>query len=424
MNKRQKEVLENSLENEKQVLKLLEENYIQALKDIKIKIKDLMDSEETQSKIYQINYQKSLEKQIKTILDILQENNITTIQEYLQLCYENTFIGALYDIQGQGIPLTVPINQNQVVNIINTPVDDLKLSERIYENTSKLKKVLKSEIARGISNNYSYWDIARNISSIGQIDLYKAQRIARTEGHRVQEESRYEAQKQAKKKGADIVKQWDSTLDSRTRESHRKLDGQIKELDEPFEINGHKAMYPGKFGRPEEDINCRCVSLQRAKWALDESELEVLKERAAYFGLDKTKSFEEFKTKYLGINSDNIQNKGYNYNKDGTIVVTHDWKGQHHVSIPKEIEPYAVLETDTLRNNGYYQIDRTIYDKRGCMHIQVHSGHHGNSSKHPYGEHGEHKHLFVWKDKKIIKRETQELNEKEKLENKDILKNR
>lgn len=315
MNKRQKEVLENSLENEKQVLRLLEENYIQALKDIQIKIKDLMDSEETQSKIYQINYQKSLEKQIKTILDILQENNITTIQEYLQSCYENTFIGALYDIQGQGIPLTVPINQKQVVNIINTPVGDLKLSERIYENTSKLKEVLKSEIARGISNNYSYWIIARNISHIGQIDLYKAQRIARTEGHRVQEESRYEAQKQAKNKGADIVKQWDSTLDSRTRESHRKLDGQIKELDEPFEIDGHKAMYPGKFGRPEEDINCRCVSLQRAKWALDESELEVLKERAAYFGLDKIKNFEEFKTKYLGINSDIDINKGYTLSK-------------------------------------------------------------------------------------------------------------
>lgn len=58
-------------------------------------------------------------------------------------------------------------------------------------------------------------------------------------------------------------------------------------------------MYPGDFKRPEEDINCRCIALQRAKWALNESELETLKERAAFFGLDKTKDFNDFKTKYL-----------------------------------------------------------------------------------------------------------------------------
>lgn len=41
--------------------------------------------------------------------------------------------------------------------------------------------------------------------------------------------------------------------------------------------------------------------LQRARWALDEDELETLKERAAYFGLDKGKNFADFKEKYLEI---------------------------------------------------------------------------------------------------------------------------
>jgi hypothetical protein len=39
--------------------------------------------------------------------------------------------------------------------------------------------------------------------------------------------------------------------------------------------------------------------LTRAKWGLDEKELETLKERADYFELDKMDSFEEFKRKYL-----------------------------------------------------------------------------------------------------------------------------
>ena len=60
------------------------------------------------------------------------------------------------------------------------------------------------------------------------------------------------------KKGADILKQWDATLDKKTRKAHRLL-------DEPFEINGHKAMYTSNSGSPSLDINCRCAILQRTK---------------------------------------------------------------------------------------------------------------------------------------------------------------
>lgn len=99
--------------------------------------------------------------------------------------------------------------------------------------------------------------------------------ITRTEGHRVQVQSAMDAQQAAKDAGADVVKQWDAVLDDRTRETHRMLDGQIRELDESFEVNGKKADAPGMFGDPAEDCNCRCCLLQRAKWALDEDELEL-----------------------------------------------------------------------------------------------------------------------------------------------------
>ncbi len=115
----------------------------------------------------------------------------------------------------------------------------------------------------------------------------------------IQQTSSRDAQHAAKAKGADIVKQWDATLDGRTRDTHRLLDGQIRELDEPFEVGGKKADAPGYFGDPAEDCNCRCTSNTRAKWALDEDELETLKERAEFFGLDKTKDFDDFKKKYL-----------------------------------------------------------------------------------------------------------------------------
>lgn len=122
-------------------------------------------------------------------------------------------------------------------------------------------------------------------------------RIARTEGGRISNESAYDASIAAKEKGADVLKSWDAALDGRTRDSHRQVDGEIRELDEPFS-NG--MMYPSDTaGGAAEVVNCRCALLQRAKWALDEEELETLKERAAYYGLDKTKNFDDFRQKYL-----------------------------------------------------------------------------------------------------------------------------
>lgn len=103
-----------------------------------------------------------------------------------------------------------------------------------------------------------------------------------------------------------MVKQWDAALDSRTRDSHARLDGEIRELDEKFS-NG--LMFPGDpSGRPEEVINCRCTSDTRARWALDEAELQTLKDRAAYFGLDKTQNFEEYKQKYLKAAENVVEN--------------------------------------------------------------------------------------------------------------------
>ena len=150
-----------------------------------------------------------------------------------------------------------------------------------------------------IANKYSYTQIAKNLVCVSNTGMNNAYRIARTEGHRIQNQSAMDAANKAKENGADVDKQWDATLDARTRPHHTLLDGQIRELDKPFEVAGRKAMYPCGFGITSEDIHCRCALLQRAKWSLDDDELITLKERASYFGLDKTKDFEEFKSKYL-----------------------------------------------------------------------------------------------------------------------------
>ena len=300
MNKREKEVFKAQLDAEEVVLKNLEKQYQKALNDINRKIMILQSDELTQSRIYRIEYQKALKGQIEAILDKLHGDEYSTLHQYLHDSYIDAYIGAVYDMHGQGVPLIMPIDQAAAVKAIQT---DSKISEGLYEalgvDTKKLKKTISNEITRGIAEGMSNYEISRNITFATKAPLSRARTIARTESHRIAQASTFNAQKSAKAKGADVVKQWDSTMDGDTRPTHRKLDGQIRELDEPFEMDGESAMYPGDFGDPAEDCNCRCVSLQRAKWALNEGELETLKERAKFFGLDKTEDFADFKKKYL-----------------------------------------------------------------------------------------------------------------------------
>lgn len=317
VNKRQIEVQKVSADNEERVIRQLRQVYNQASKDCAAKIQELSmrtDMENLQTIIYQKQYQEALKKQIDGILNELNSNSFTTIADYLGKCYETGFIGTLYDLQGQGIPLCFPINQEEVVQALQV---DSKISQGLYqrmgEDTDYLKKSIKAELSRGISNGSSWNVVAGKIASGMNSPFTKAYNraigIARTEGHRVQQESTLHCQQRAKSKGADVLKQWDSTLDGVTRPTHRELDGQIREVDKPFEVAGMKAMYPGAFGNPAEDCNCRCCLLQRARWALGKEELNVLKERAAFFGLDKTKDFEDYRQKYLKLpeNADTME---------------------------------------------------------------------------------------------------------------------
>ena len=298
MNKRQKELAQLSLDAEKEVLDKLEKEYNRALKDINEKVKvfahdieqieNAIDTAEDdrqkeilisqrQSKVYQKKYQEALQGQISGILDKMQGDEYATIEEYLKECYEDAYIGTLYDLQGQGIPLIMPIDQAAAVKAIMT---DSKISKGLYTalgvDIAKLKKTISSEITRGIASSRPYAEIARNLGNAAEIPKNRAKLITRTEGHRVQSASNYNACVDAKAKGADVVKQWSAALDARTRPSHRSLDGQIVEVDEPFSLGNKTAMFPGDFGDPAEDCNCRCRVNQRARWALDSMQTKML----------------------------------------------------------------------------------------------------------------------------------------------------
>lgn len=317
MNKTEKQIAKYQLQQEQKTLRELKQVYAQASKDLQKSINDLnlrTDMQNLQSIIYQVKYQEAMKKQIDGILDKLNKGSYQTINEYLQDAYHNGYIGNMYSLQKQGIPITVPIDQKKVLTALQT---DSKLSSkyhsgdvlkgRLAEDVKKLKVTIRAELSRGIANGETWQQVAYKIA-LGMNNpmskaLNMAMRIARTEGHRVNQQGFLDAGTEAKKKGADMVKQWDATLDSVTRPWHQEADGQIREWDDFFEVGGEKMKAPSIGGSARNVCNCRCQLLQRAKWALDEAELKTLQDRASFFGLDKSKSFEDFKKKYLKLPS-------------------------------------------------------------------------------------------------------------------------
>lgn len=361
MNKRQLEVEKAKLREEKKLLKELKKIYEDAAKEVEQKIRisngkinlllsayDELDEKQKsllKSQIYQKKFQENLKKQLDELIGNLNVDSYDSITRYLTDSYYTGYIGTMYDIQGQGIPLITPINEKQVTRAmtLNTKLS-VPLYTRMGIDVGILKKQIAKHISRGIATSSSYAHIARNIDGASNIGFNKAMRIARTEGHRIQVLSANDAQHAAKAKGCEVVKQWDATLDGRTRPMHRLLDGKLAEIDEPFVVDDIEVMYPGGFGIASQDVNCRCALLQRARWALDADELKTLKERAAYYGLDKSKDFEDFKKKYLKVNETKKRKKFFHADSDPI----REYIGAAEKSHPKKLE--AII--NDMHNSG------------------------------------------------------------------------
>lgn len=308
MNKVEKEIEQVLLNNEKGVLKQLETTYIKALADVKGRLRLLQAREETQSVIYQIDYQKSLERQINAILGVLQQDNITNIQDFLNHMYEDGYIGIQYELMQQGVPVVTAINQTEVATSLFKKTGGMTFGYREQRHLKEFKQTVKDVITRGLASGSTYQDIANQLSIVTGEELYKSYRIARTEGHRITTEAKLNSMKKAKQQGADLVKQWDATLDGKTRKKHRKLDGQWVEIDDYFEVQGEKVKAPGKFKDKGDNINCRCILLSKPRWAVDKRRIKSAIVKDEYGKevekLIEVKNYEDYKKGYYKLIED------------------------------------------------------------------------------------------------------------------------
>lgn len=194
--------------------------------------------------------------------------------------------------------------------------------EDIYD----LAKRLKPEVAEKATAEYFGVHTAEALEHKLNV---AAMRTARTMVTSAQNGGRYQAYKRAEKMGIEFdYKTWVATLDSRTRDSHARLHGEERPMDEEFS-NG--LMYPGdENGDPSEVWNCRCTMNQHVKKT------------------QKIDLISDFTGKYAGLSRDYIGGEDMTYQ---------DWLDLH--SEDKEIkkaarEKWEVSEVGKQRKKRFY----------------------------------------------------------------------
>lgn len=125
-------------------------------------------------------------------------------------------------------------------------------------------KQVNSEIMQGILQGESIPDISKRLTHVTEMNLTSAIRNARTATTSAENRGRMDSYHRAQDMGVQIVKVWMATNDERTREEHLELDGQEREIDEPFENSLGEIMYPGDpDADPANVYNCRCTLVTR-----------------------------------------------------------------------------------------------------------------------------------------------------------------
>ena len=181
-------------------------------------------------------------------------------------------------ILDRGKNATLMLDQKGFAEFFARLAAEFIAAEKIRRRITAINETTRDHVMRIIANGQENGDslekIAKAIRQTSpRIARVRAHTIARTETHNA---ANYGAHHAAKATGLQLVKEWVSVEDHRTRDfleptisefSHREMNGVQVAMDAPFMVPGlfgktEAMMYPGDpAGSPGNTINCRCASV-------------------------------------------------------------------------------------------------------------------------------------------------------------------
>lgn len=213
---------------------------------------------------------KAWDAKVNHCTDILGDSNRQALNiirdEQLNVFAENATYQAYLLEKGVGANVGFGIYDGKTVSKLLRDQPEL-LPRRVLDgvkdaawNKNKIANSITSSIIQGDDIKGVSRQLAENLAMQNDSAMMRYARTAMTSA---QNAGRQEVVEEAREEGIKTRKQWIATLDSRTRDAHQDLDGQIAEVDEPFkvEVDGEELeiMFPGDpNAEPCLVYNCRC----------------------------------------------------------------------------------------------------------------------------------------------------------------------
>lgn len=186
---------------------------------------------------------KALEKRLVKEINSLGDMNVKVTTDILTDVFTESYYRTAFVIdKGISTAMDFAILKPQFVKAaINTPIENIKFSDRIWDNHDKLINRLYKDISKSLVNGASPEKLARQIKKDFGVTAYQASRLINTEVARAMSQAQDEIYN-----SSDVVKSvmWDATLDNLTSEECAALDGKI------FPKDDHPS--------PPQHPNCRC----------------------------------------------------------------------------------------------------------------------------------------------------------------------
>lgn len=162
--------------------------------------------------------------------------------------------------------LGVTFRNEQIIKQTANIANDLHLAKNVVNVTEYTKQLIKESIERGIAENLTKEQIARNITKItkGEISKMRAMRIARTETTYVNSQTKEILGQNIPFKQE---KRWIPRIDGRERPEHgAMMSSDWIKNEELFKVGGESLKYPGDPNNGASAgnlVNCRCSYVTR-----------------------------------------------------------------------------------------------------------------------------------------------------------------
>lgn len=258
--------LVNQAEKEIEIL------FAKRLKEIKQIIANMYekyDRDEPQVTWTEFNKYNRLNKELNRIGQMLSQD-YREVAKAIKQSQQNIYIEKymmslfLYEVASQtSMNFDIPTTQT-IQTAIEQPIEFIKLVPTLQKHRDDTLKRIRMHITQGIMSGEGYSKIAKALRD--DLGMAKAQsvRVARTETGRALSQAGLDSAMVAKDNGLDMKKRWYATKDTRTRDTHRHLDGILVDIEDNFHSSGCVGPAPKLFvgvASAKENINCRCKLL-------------------------------------------------------------------------------------------------------------------------------------------------------------------